>query len=370
MRQRIRYFLQTGDHGEITRALERHRQLARGLRQPDLHWHTLRMEAMEAMWAGRIEEGEQRSRQALTLGERIGRPDARLRFTLQMLVPWREQGRLEELLSALGSCDRAGPLAPVCLAATALILVELGRQKEARSMVTDLSTGGGLARGQGYLVTLSLLAEVVSRLPHGPSLETLYGLLLPHAERHAALDTDVALGPVAFPLALLAEAMGRPGEAETHFRRAIRQNSEAGALGHLVRARHHCGRLLLRRGQPRSRQEALAMLGEARRAARELGMADLERAAEPGALPAGESASPLQQASGKSVPSGLTAREMEVLRLLAQGYSNRQIARELHVALSTVQRHVANMYRKMDVHRRAEAVVFALRGLALDQQSG
>ena len=66
-----------------------------------------------------------------------------------------------------------------------------------------------------------------------------------------------------------------------------------------------------------------------------------------------------------SYPDGLTAREAEVLRLLAEGRTNKQIAAELFLSVSTVQRHVANVYTKIGAHRRAQATAYALsKGLA------
>jgi DNA-binding NarL/FixJ family response regulator len=57
----------------------------------------------------------------------------------------------------------------------------------------------------------------------------------------------------------------------------------------------------------------------------------------------------------------LSARETEVLVLVARGLSNDQIARELHLASSTVKRHLANVYEKVGVRSRSEAVRMALQ---------
>ena len=66
-----------------------------------------------------------------------------------------------------------------------------------------------------------------------------------------------------------------------------------------------------------------------------------------------------------SPPDGLTPRETEVLSLIAAGRSNRQMAEDLYLSIRTVERHVANIYRKIDVHNRAEAARYALEhGLA------
>jgi two-component system, NarL family, response regulator LiaR len=57
----------------------------------------------------------------------------------------------------------------------------------------------------------------------------------------------------------------------------------------------------------------------------------------------------------------LTERETEVLRLLARGKANKQIARELFVAVSTVKTHVNNLYRKLDISSRTQAALYAAR---------
>ena len=64
-------------------------------------------------------------------------------------------------------------------------------------------------------------------------------------------------------------------------------------------------------------------------------------------------------------PDGLTARELEVLRLLAEGNSSRAIAEELVLSIRTVEWHIANIYAKTDTHSRAQATAYALKqGLA------
>jgi LuxR family maltose regulon positive regulatory protein len=54
--------------------------------------------------------------------------------------------------------------------------------------------------------------------------------------------------------------------------------------------------------------------------------------------------------------SPLTERELEALRLLAEGLSNKEIAEQLIVAPSTVKQHLKNIYSKLDVHSRTQAV--------------
>jgi len=57
----------------------------------------------------------------------------------------------------------------------------------------------------------------------------------------------------------------------------------------------------------------------------------------------------------------LSKRELEILGLLAQGHSNQEIATELFVSLSTVKTHLQNIFGKLDVQRRTQAVEKAKR---------
>ena len=66
---------------------------------------------------------------------------------------------------------------------------------------------------------------------------------------------------------------------------------------------------------------------------------------------------------------GLTPRELEVLRLLVEGRSNRQIAEQLFISGKTASVHVTNILAKLGVHSRLEAAATARR-LGLDQPAG
>jgi len=57
----------------------------------------------------------------------------------------------------------------------------------------------------------------------------------------------------------------------------------------------------------------------------------------------------------------LTERELDVLRLVAQGHSNKEIAARLYISENTVKNHVRNMLEKLQLHSRMEAVMYAVR---------
>jgi DNA-binding CsgD family transcriptional regulator len=67
----------------------------------------------------------------------------------------------------------------------------------------------------------------------------------------------------------------------------------------------------------------------------------------------------IDQLQGRSLPGGLTERELEVLRLVAEGRSNPDIARALVLSHKTVARHLSNIFTKLDVSSRTAAAAYA-----------
>ena len=73
----------------------------------------------------------------------------------------------------------------------------------------------------------------------------------------------------------------------------------------------------------------------------------------------------LDMMDGRGAPKdyydGLTARELQVLHLIAAGSANKQIAFQLRISEKTVRNHVSNMYEKLNIYDRAQAVLYAVR---------
>jgi HD-GYP domain-containing protein (c-di-GMP phosphodiesterase class II) len=98
----------------------------------------------------------------------------------------------------------------------------------------------------------------------------------------------------------------------------------------------------------------------------ELAAEDLKREARAGRFD-GEVVNAVLMAAGQRAPSvkkevvaGLSEREVEVLRLLARGHTMKQIAAELTISFKTVDRHIQNIYTKINVSTRAAATLFAM----------
>jgi DNA-binding NarL/FixJ family response regulator len=73
----------------------------------------------------------------------------------------------------------------------------------------------------------------------------------------------------------------------------------------------------------------------------------------------------LEMLTGTTTPKefydGLTNREIEILKLLANGMANKQIAYRLKISEKTVRNHVSNMYEKLGIYDRSQAVLYAVR---------
>jgi ATP/maltotriose-dependent transcriptional regulator MalT len=281
-------------------------------------------------------------------------------------APWhlfylrREQGRLHEIEPALKGLTTLQTIWKNRDAMHALLAVELGWDN-ARALFDALAAGEfrDLPVTERLLNTLTLLAEACVELGDQQRAERLYELLLPYADRPAAvLVHAIHVGAVSHYLGMLATLLERWDDAERQFEHALALNERLGLRPYAAHTRHAWADMLVRRGDANDLERARELNAQALNVAREIGMARLERMAtsleshldaeRPGAVRA-------------SAENGLTRREAEVLRLIGAGKSNREIAEELFLSVRTVERHVENLYRKIEVRSRAEAIAFALR---------
>jgi two-component system response regulator NreC len=72
------------------------------------------------------------------------------------------------------------------------------------------------------------------------------------------------------------------------------------------------------------------------------------------------------EGEAQDIYAGLTAREREILTLIAEGLTNREIAERLVLSLSTVQTHYAHIMEKLNLHNRAELIKYAIRQGLID----
>lgn len=63
----------------------------------------------------------------------------------------------------------------------------------------------------------------------------------------------------------------------------------------------------------------------------------------------------------KSLSNNLTSREVEVLKLIAEGMINKEIAKNLYISEKTVKNHISNIFKKLDVNDRTQAAIYAFK---------
>jgi DNA-binding CsgD family transcriptional regulator len=164
-------------------------------------------------------------------------------------------------------------------------------------------------------------------------------------------------------LGLLALSLGWLDKAMGHFEDALTFCRGGGYRPQLAWTCYNYADALLKRNDPLDHEKARTLLEESLAIAHELSMRPLaERVVARQAQTQWQRPAPIY-------PAGLSQREVEVLRRIAQGKSVRAIAEELVIAEGTARRHVNNIYNKIGATNRAEATRYALTAglLALDQ---
>jgi DNA-binding NarL/FixJ family response regulator len=359
--------LEAGDIDALDRELEAHRRLAEELRTPTYLWNSLRLRATRAIMTGAFEVGERLAGEAFEVGKRIDPVDAHAMYITQLWNMRLWQGRLDELVADWEHYCTYYRAIPAWRARLAWLYAELGRESEARQEIERLVAHDGAAvpREVHWLSAMTFLAEACSRIGDATHAATIYELLKPYAEynvRSGGYPVSLAcFGSASRPLGLLAATLGHWDTAAKHFDDAIAMNTRMQAWPWVAHTQHAYAAMLLSRRARGDVLRARALLEQAITHYHELGMVSYASRARRLRVDADHVHG---GASRAPYPDRLTAREVQVLRLIADGCSNRQIAESLTLSERTVERHIANIYGKIGVGGRAAragAAAYALR---------
>jgi DNA-binding CsgD family transcriptional regulator len=313
---------------------------------------------MHALFEGRFEDAERLSRRTLEIGDRMPGLDAGGVYGVQMFTLRLEQGRLDEVAPLVSHFVKSNAQANIWRPGLALIYAELGQLEAARTQFDSLAADGfrGLVRDGVWVASIAYLAQVCSALGDAKRAEVLYPLLQPYSGRNLLAGTSIAcFGAADAFLGSLCATMKRWDDAERHFLAALAMNERQGARPALARTRFHYAAMLLACHGAGGRQLADNLLEAAARDAAALGMRSLsQRIAACHAPRAAKPAAP-------TYPAGLSEREAQVLSFVAEGKSNRQIARELFVSPNTIANHVRSILSKTRSNNRTEAAAFAIK---------
>jgi DNA-binding CsgD family transcriptional regulator/tetratricopeptide (TPR) repeat protein len=318
-------------------------------------------EALRGKWP----EAEQRFAQQEPIVEGLPTPEPRAELRSNRGILRYLQGRFAEaeaeLRAAVDLLRPTGGTLVWCLGWQGQALAELGRRDEALDCFAELHALADAlderarARGNAF----ANVAVGYARLGLAERAAACYPKLLPFRGQLSPILIDRGLGVAALARGDLAAAERHLADAEALARRAgMRPELALTLLQRGLLERDH------RREDPtggaRRRAPAGGPLAEGLRLSAALGIEELGRRM---LRPAG--AGPGGRSGRQGSVGGLSPRELEVLRLVAEGRTNREIAETLVLSQDTVARHLTHIFTKIGVENRAGATAYALRhGLA------
>ena len=278
---------------------------------------------------------------------------------VQMFGIRREQGRLAELAPVARVLAAGEGMRGVWRPAFAALLAELGMMDEARGELARVHREGLDAyRSTLWVASLSYLVDAIALVGDDALANLLYPELTPLAGGNVVIGHGVAsYGSADRYLGSLAATLGDHDRAIGHFERALAANRAMGADTWVAHTLYEFGRALRMRAHPGDEQRASALLSEAATMAERIGMAALLARAQALGAAAPRSGTP---------PDDLSWREVDVLRLVATGLSNREIGQELSISGHTVANHVRSILRKTGAANRTEAAGYAHRNALLE----
>ncbi|HEY6294300.1 MAG TPA: LuxR C-terminal-related transcriptional regulator, partial [Streptosporangiaceae bacterium] len=326
---------------------------ARSSGQPLLAYLSGANDYARAFMRGDFAEAERIAEHLLEIGRTFGPDDTEGPYGLQMYMVRRETGALEAVRPLVEAARQVQPTWEPGLLA---LYTELGLTTQARSLLRhllespDVSPGRPFWWGQ-WSAVLVFLVEAAVALRDADAARQLRPLLVPFSGKQLVAGDFVALfGPADAYLAALDSVLGDDESAERLFARALDQNRALGSPVHRAAIlTAWASHLRSRRDTSRRYEE---MRQEARRLAASSGQVKLTRILD--AL--------------TSEVAGLTAREIDVLRLISRGRSNRDIAAELRITENTAANHVKSILIKTGAANRTQVAMMAVSRRWIDDR--
>ena len=252
---------------------------------------------------------------------------------------------LAPVIRVLAAGDRGGGAWRPGLAA---MLAELAMEEQVRGELDRVQAEGLEPLREGlWLASLTYLADAAGAVAHRGVASLVHPLLAPLAGTNVMIGHGVACyGAADRYLGMLAATLGDADAAADHFEAALRLNREMGANTWLAHTAYEYGRLLVGGSDP---ERGGQLLAEAALLAETVGMPTLLARVQA-----------LAPASSPPLPDGLSVRELDVLRLVANGRSNREIGAALFISEHTAAAHVRSILRKTACANRTEATACSL----------
>lgn len=361
--------LELGRVDEAERELVRYQEVAERVGQPAYLLFARSRQSMLAVLRGRLDDAERLAWEAYGHAVEAGAPDAKAVLSANLTaLGWLRGDDLWATAAEVAGDDRP----PAVFAA--LMHHIAGNDAEARRLLRQ-----GLPEIERFpAVTRFQFVAIAALVAHGvgdPDVAAaVRPTLEPLGERWLLSGGAVAAwGPLSRFTALCDLTLGDAEAAAQRLGGALEQVDATPAVTLGACLRVELADALLHRGRGGDRDRAAALLEEAMDRAVRFGLLRVEarathlRAMVDGGR-SGRSGDPGTNADGRPAEEappadavGLTAREAQVLGLVAAGRSNGQIAEELYISRKTASVHVSNILRKLQVATRGEAAAAAHR---------
>jgi DNA-binding CsgD family transcriptional regulator/tetratricopeptide (TPR) repeat protein len=359
MEWRVAALIAQGDLRVAEQELAEVHALAVRLRQPFTLHVAEHYASTIALCMGRLAEAEAAAQRSHEWSRLLtGRPASGV-HGIQMFGIRREQGRLAELAAITRVLAGGEQLRGAWRPAFAALLAELGMEEDARRELARVRDEGlDEFRSTLWVASLTYLADACALVGDEALATQLYSELAPLSGRNVVIGNGVACyGAADRYLGRLAATVGEHALAIEHLEQALTVNRTTGATTWIAHTLYEYGRTLRMRGRHHDDGQAAELLSEAAALAERIGMPVLLARARALGARAAPAAAP---------PDGLSWREVDILRLVAAGLSNREIGQKLSISGHTVANHVRSILRKTGAANRTEAAGYAHRHSLLD----
>lgn len=349
--------LELGRLDEVRPVLDRHRAAAQMLQFPLFRFQSHILTAALALADGHFDEAEMEVEAAAQVELADDDLPQSGVYGLLMFMIRREQGRLGEMRPVLQLLSQSDDTNGVWGPGLALAYAELDMSAEGNRTFDELASGGfaSVTRDRLWPISLSFLAETVMLLERDEHVDVLAEELDRFSGRMLMAGFTVSAGPTDRLRAGLAEMAGRPIDADAHIGAALALAEQSGSPVWTSHVEATWSWILARRSD---------MDGATDHAERARDLAAgpeafdgvVDRLLPPEAQAVASSLPELPE-----LPDGLSAREAEVLVLVAAGRSNRDIADALFISPNTAANHVRSILQKTGSTNRTEAAAYAVR---------
>jgi DNA-binding CsgD family transcriptional regulator len=352
--QRLASALQRGQMAVADRALGQMEEIRTRRQTPRFDFTLIQFRAGQALRQGRLSDAEILLDKARELW-----PDTAPTTYQLRTLRW-EQDRIDEAMELIEARIHYYPRSSLLRSIRVTLWLERGEAAHARAELHAMAADdfADVPRSLHWVHTLCWLARGVYLLDEPELAGRIYELLFQYRDRNLfTMKSDHTGGSIYYYLGLLATVVKNWELAEQHFEDALERNTRWEIWPYVAHTRYAWAEMLSRRRESAVIPQAIEMNQEALDAATQMGTHRLARMSRN----LQERLSQGMETSRVSDPNGLSSREIEVLRLIAEGLSDRAIAERLFISPRTVGSHVSNILNKLNVTTRAEAAAIAVR---------